>query len=290
MAPRMISRQASCSEHRERSGRSGRHSRRPTARRPGPRAGSSPHRLARSAPRQPPSSTEEPISAPRARRPSPPARSGTRPAAPVGRQDPGRRPRARLARLCCRCRSSPLAARWSTATTPSPSQSREAGLANPGSSPRWARAVGRLLSDSARDVRQAPPQPPVARRVEVEVKVERGRLIIDRVNDHGSRAELPAARRQPPAPFPAERRRAQRHDRLTSHSTENRLLPHADRSRPRTADSAIVAMPTIAFVAKQSRGKRALGWLMPLSARPASRGRLPSRAITPPGVPGRSDL
>ena len=56
--PRMTSRQASRSGHRERSGESGRYSRRARARRPGPGAGSSPHRPARIAQRLPPSSTE----------------------------------------------------------------------------------------------------------------------------------------------------------------------------------------------------------------------------------------
>ena len=70
-------------------------------------------------------------------------------------------------------------------------------LANPGSSLLWARGAGGLLSDGARDVRQSPPQPPVVELVEVEVEVavERGRMIIGRVHDHCSRSELAAAER-----------------------------------------------------------------------------------------------
>jgi len=91
-------------------------------------------------------------------------------------------------------------------------QNREAGLANPGSSLRWARGGGRLLSDGARDVRQPPPQAPVVELVEVEAAVERGCLIVDRVDDQGSRSELAAAARlalateqRPPESAPPER-------------------------------------------------------------------------------------
>ena len=106
-----------------RGGRRGRHR---ESRRPGPRAGSSPHSLARTLPHTPPSSTEPQTTA-SARRPPLPARPGTRPAAPAFRQDPGRRQRIRLARPSCRCRSSPLAARWCTATTPSASRTTKLG-------------------------------------------------------------------------------------------------------------------------------------------------------------------
>jgi hypothetical protein len=57
-----------------------------------------------------------------------------------------------------------------------------------------------------------------------------------------------------------------------------------DRSAPKQQ-----AATTGPGVAKRSRGKRALGWSLRLSARPASRDRLPSRAIAPSGVPGRLD-
>jgi hypothetical protein len=82
----------------------------------------------RTAPRPPPLSTVPPPAAAPARRCTPPARQDRRPAGPVGRQDPGRWPQAGLARLSCRCRSSPLAARWSTATKPL--TETRSGLAN----------------------------------------------------------------------------------------------------------------------------------------------------------------
>jgi len=53
-----------------------------------------------------------------------------RPAGPTRPQHPGRWRRAGLAFLSCRCRSSPLAARWSTATN-RPRAVRDAGLAGP---------------------------------------------------------------------------------------------------------------------------------------------------------------
>ena len=52
---------------------------------------------------------------------------------------------------------------------------------------------GGQLSYGARDVRQPPPQTPIIELVEVEMTVERGRLIVHRVNDHRSRAELAAS-------------------------------------------------------------------------------------------------
>jgi hypothetical protein len=57
---------------------------------------------------------------------------------------------------------------------------------------RWTSGGGALLADRARDVRYPPPPAAVVEFVEVEVTVERHRLIMDRVDDHRSRSELAA--------------------------------------------------------------------------------------------------
>ena len=142
-------------------------------------------------------------------------------------------------------RSSPFAARWSATGRVERSANR---AANPGPWPLWVKGGCGLLSDTARDVRQSPPQPPIVELVEVEVAVKRGSPIINRVNDHRVGRETPGrpatASLLPGGPATCSGSGAA----LTSHSTGGSTPIARQPVQSAHRDGTVVAMPTMAFV------------------------------------------